>query len=173
MFLITMISWGGALLIAKLLRGTVIRGESTPFVMELPPYRLPTFRGLMIHTWERTWQYIKKAGTIILGFSVILWAMMTFPSLPDSKVVEFEARRQALLDAAPAASKDGDGDPIVYNPGGLVPEVSEPAPLVFFLWIMAGLVLLLFLPGVINLFLRRPEKKPEPGMKKPKITLKD
>jgi ferrous iron transport protein B len=104
MFMITLGAWAGALLVAKLLRVTVIKGSATPFVMELPPYRMPTFKGLAIHTWERTWQYIKKAGTIILGFSVILWAMMTFPSLPDSKEAEFEARRQALLNSAPAAS---------------------------------------------------------------------
>ena len=58
---------------------TVLRGPTTPFVMELPPYRVPTIRGLLIHAWERTWQYMKKAGTIILGVSIVLWAMMTFP----------------------------------------------------------------------------------------------
>ena len=103
MFVITIGAWAGALLVAKLLRVTVIKGTSTPFVMELPPYRMPTFKGLAIHTWERTWQYIKKAGTIILGFSVILWAMMTFPTLPDSKVQEFEIRRQTTLNEAPPA----------------------------------------------------------------------
>ncbi len=99
MFAITLGAWAGALLVAKLLRVTVIKGDSTPFVMELPPYRMPTFKGLAIHTWERTWQYIKKAGTVILGFSIILWAMMTFPMLPESRVAEFESRRQSLLDA--------------------------------------------------------------------------
>ena len=99
MFGITMGAWAGALLVAKLLRVTVIKGASTPFVMELPPYRMPTFKGLAIHTWERTWQYIKKAGTVILGFSIILWAMMTFPQLPESRVAEFESQRQSLLDA--------------------------------------------------------------------------
>jgi len=97
MFLLTLISWGGALLAAKLLRMTVVKGASTPFVMELPPYRLPTFRGLMIHTWERTWQYIKKAGTVILGISVLLWAAMTFPRLPDSQVADFDARRVQIV----------------------------------------------------------------------------
>jgi ferrous iron transport protein B len=101
MFIITLGAWAGALLVAKFLRITVIKGAPTPFVMELPPYRMPTFKGLAIHTWERTWQYIKKAGTVILGFSVILWAMMTFPGLPDSKIQEFENQRQALLAAAP------------------------------------------------------------------------
>jgi ferrous iron transport protein B len=103
MFMITLGAWAGALLVAKLLRVTVIKGEATPFVMELPPYRMPTFKGLAIHTWERTWQYVRKAGTVILGFSVILWAMMSFPALPDSKVNEFETQRQSLLTAAPAA----------------------------------------------------------------------
>lgn len=103
MFMITLGAWAGALLVAKLLRVTVIKGAATPFVMELPPYRMPTFKGLAIHTWERTWQYVKKAGTIILGFSVILWAMMSFPALPDFKVQAFENQRQSLLNSPPAA----------------------------------------------------------------------
>ncbi|MDY6822813.1 MAG: ferrous iron transport protein B [Thermodesulfobacteriota bacterium] len=104
MVIITLIAWSGALLVARLLRSTVIKGESTPFVMELPPYRLPTFKGLLIHTWERTWQYIKKAGTVILGISILLWAMMTFPGLPDSKSAAFEAERTSLLADAPAGA---------------------------------------------------------------------
>jgi ferrous iron transport protein B len=102
MFLITAVAWIFALLVAKLLRVTVIRGASTPFVMELPPYRFPTIRGLIIHTWERTWQYIRKAGTIILAISILLWAMMSFPGLPASETGSFEHMRQALRDQAPA-----------------------------------------------------------------------
>ena len=100
MFILTLISWCGALLAAKFLRLTVVRGASTPFVMELPPYRLPTFRGLLIHTWERTWQYVKKAGTVILGISVLLWAAMTFPRLPEAQIDIFEAQRSAIVSAA-------------------------------------------------------------------------
>jgi ferrous iron transport protein B len=96
MLIITLIAWGGALLAARLLRSTVIKGAATPFVMELPPYRFPTFKGLIIHTWERTWQYIKKAGTVILGIAIILWAMMTFPGLPDSRLKEFGQQRAAI-----------------------------------------------------------------------------
>jgi ferrous iron transport protein B len=101
MVMITAIAWLGALLVAKLLRITVIKGASTPFVMELPPYRLPTFKGLLIHTWERTWQYIKKAGTIILAISILLWAMMTFPKLPVSISSQFEQQRDNIMAAAP------------------------------------------------------------------------
>ncbi|MGD9330824.1 MAG: ferrous iron transport protein B [Desulfobacterales bacterium] len=106
MFIITLFSWAGALLVARLLRSTVVKGESTPFVMELPPYRLPTFKGLMIHTWERTWQYIRKAGTVILGISVVLWALMTFPGAPESVRQQFESERQRAIAAAPAAARE-------------------------------------------------------------------
>ncbi len=68
---------------AKLLRATLFRGQTTPFVMELPPYRMPTLRGVTIHMWERSWLYLKKAGTIILGVSIVLWAMTTFPKKID------------------------------------------------------------------------------------------
>ena len=103
MFLVTIASWVAALLVAKLLRLTLIRGDSTPFVMELPPYRLPTFNGLMIHTCERTWQYIKKAGTVILGISILLWAMMTFPELQDLKINNFNLERQKIMAEFPSA----------------------------------------------------------------------
>jgi len=88
LFLITLFAWVMVLLVSRLLRSTIVRGPSTPFVMELPPYRFPTLRGMCIHTWERTWQYIKKAGTVILAISVILWAAMTFPQLPEEQRAE-------------------------------------------------------------------------------------
>jgi ferrous iron transport protein B len=94
MFLATLAAWIVALCAAKILRMTVLRGESTPFVMELPPYRFPTLKGLLIHTWERTWQYMKKAGTVILGISILIWAMMTYPGLSDEKTAQFDQRRQ-------------------------------------------------------------------------------
>ena len=99
MFLFTLISWAVALLAAKFLRATVLRGAATPFVMELPPYRFPTLRGLAIHTWERTWQYIKKAGTVILGISILLWAMMTYPGLPAATQAAYDQQRQTVTAA--------------------------------------------------------------------------
>jgi ferrous iron transport protein B len=88
--------WVVALLVARFLRSTIIKGESTPFVMELPPYRLPTLRGVLIHTWERAWQYIKKAGTVILAISILIWAAMTFPGLPEEKIAEFSAQKTEI-----------------------------------------------------------------------------
>ena len=91
-----------ALIVAWVLRNTVIRGEATPFVMELPPYRLPTFKGLCIHTWERAWQYAKKAGTVILAISVLIWSFMTFPALPRERSHDFEMQRAAVHAGMPA-----------------------------------------------------------------------
>lgn len=96
MFLLTLAGWIVALLVALFLRSTVIRGEATPFVMELPPYRLPTLVGILIHSWERVWHYIKKAGTIILAISILLWAAMTFPGLSDARKEAFEEKRAAI-----------------------------------------------------------------------------
>jgi len=99
MFIFTLLSWSFALFAAKIIRSTVLRGPKTPFVMELPPYRVPILKGLLIHTWERTWQYIKKAGTFILGMSILLWAMMSFPGLPEKKLQLYEGQRVNLRDA--------------------------------------------------------------------------
>jgi ferrous iron transport protein B len=96
MFMFTLLAWVVALIAAKILRSTILRGESTPFVMELPPYRFPTFKGLLIHTWEKTWQYIKKAGTVILGVSILLWAMMTYPGLSVNDAARYEQQRESV-----------------------------------------------------------------------------
>lgn len=109
MFLITITGWAAALLVARLLRSTLIRGEATPFVMELPPYRWPTLSGILIHTWERTWQYIKKAGTIILAIAILMWAAMAFPELPDAETIRFDAQAapiQERLEALPSSRLD-------------------------------------------------------------------
>jgi ferrous iron transport protein B len=73
-----------AALLAKGLRVTVFRGEATPFVMELPPYRMPTLRSAAIHMWERGWMYLRKAGTLILGVSMVMWALTSYPKPPPA-----------------------------------------------------------------------------------------
>ena len=110
MFAMTLLGWVMALLVAWLLRSTLVRGTSTPFVMELPPYRLPTWRGLAIHTWERTWQYIKKAGSMILAVSIVVWAAMTFPGLPQEREDAFEAQKAQLTAQIEALEAAESGD---------------------------------------------------------------
>ena len=83
LWIIYMIGIVLAIVCAKLLRSTLFKGESVPFVMELPPYRMPTLKGVLIHMWERGGLYLKKAGTLILGISVLLWVMTSFPKPKD------------------------------------------------------------------------------------------
>ena len=69
----------GIILSLSIARIATIRGSSTPFVMELPPYRIPTLRSVVIHIWERAYLYLRKAGTIILGLSILVWFLMSYP----------------------------------------------------------------------------------------------
>ncbi|MBO4307988.1 MAG: ferrous iron transport protein B [Bacteroidales bacterium] len=68
-----------AILMAKLFSRFVVKGDSLPFVMELPPYRMPTAKSVFRHTWEKGKEYLKKMGTIILGASILIWALGYFP----------------------------------------------------------------------------------------------
>jgi len=65
--------------VAKFLRKKVFKGEETPFVMELPSYHIPTPISILRHTWDNAGEYVKKAGTVILAISIILWVLSSFP----------------------------------------------------------------------------------------------
>lgn len=75
-----------AVLMAKLFSRFVVKGDSLPFVMELPPYRMPTAKAVLRHTWEKGKEYLKKMGTIILAASIIVWALSYFPTNDDKKL---------------------------------------------------------------------------------------
>jgi ferrous iron transport protein B len=68
-----------AILVAFVFRKTILKGESGHFVMELPPYRLPTIPGVLIHMWERGKMFLRKAGTIILGVVILIWFLGSMP----------------------------------------------------------------------------------------------
>ncbi|HOQ04018.1 MAG TPA: ferrous iron transport protein B [Anaerohalosphaeraceae bacterium] len=83
MWLIYLIGIGLAIVCVRLLRSTILKGETVPFVMELPPYRLPTLQGLLLHMWDRGWLYLRKAGTVILALSIVMWAVTRYPRPPQ------------------------------------------------------------------------------------------
>ena len=68
-----------ALIVAAILKRTLFKGLSTPFVMELPTYKIPSLKGVLLHTWEKVKGFLRKAGTIILACSIVLWALSIFP----------------------------------------------------------------------------------------------
>ena len=80
---ITSLYWIGifvAMIVAFILRKTFFKEMDSPFVMELPDYKLPTIRGILMHTLEKSWGFIKKAGTIILVAAIIIWVLSYFPA---------------------------------------------------------------------------------------------
>jgi len=73
-----------AIITAKLLRKFLFKEDETPFVMELPPYRVPTLHATLVHLWEKCAQYLKKIGSVILFASIIIWFLGYYPR-PDSQ----------------------------------------------------------------------------------------
>ncbi|MDX1285758.1 MAG: ferrous iron transport protein B, partial [Draconibacterium sp.] len=84
-----------AFLTAQILNKTVFKNKETPFVMELPTYRLPTFRNVIYHMWDKTQHYLKKIGTVILLGVVIIWALEYFPRETD-KSHEFQQQIESV-----------------------------------------------------------------------------
>jgi len=135
-----------AVVCAKLLRATLFKGETAPFVMELPPYRVPTLKGLLVHMWEPTSMYIRKAGTIILGFSIVMWALTTFPRKTEynkdyaalmrarqTQAAEATTRLNERLglpagSVALAAALDGPADPVGNSADSVLAELSREDP---------------------------------------------
>lgn len=81
-----------SVVMAKIFSRFVVRGESSPFVMELPPYRMPSAKSVARHTWEKGKEYLKKMGTTILLASIIVWALSYFPThhdLPEEQQMEY------------------------------------------------------------------------------------
>ncbi len=88
------IAFGSAWVLKKL----VFKGEASHFVMELPPYRIPTIQGLFLKMWERGWLYLKKAGTIILLVSIIIWSGFTFPQKETKEGINEESAASVQLE---------------------------------------------------------------------------
>jgi len=68
-----------AIVLGFIFKKFLIKELSSPFVIELPPYHIPSLNGVLIHIWERVWLFISRAGTLILAFSIIVWALASFP----------------------------------------------------------------------------------------------
>lgn len=79
MFIMYVLSVILALGAAWILKKTILKGEPAYFIMELPPYRMPSLKGILLKMWERGFMYLKKAGTVILLMTVLIWAGLTFP----------------------------------------------------------------------------------------------
>ncbi len=84
-----------AVVVSRIFSRWLVRGDDTPFVMELPPYRFPTTKAIVRHTWEKGKQYLKKMGGIILVASIIVWALGYFPH--NDKLMQQEQQEQSFI----------------------------------------------------------------------------
>ena len=110
-----------ALITAKVLRKYVFKGAAEPFVMEMPPYHLPTLRSVVTHMWERSIMYFKKAATFILAASILIWFLTSFPqdveysqdydAAKAEVTAMHEQKATTILDEAQLAN-DGDKDKV-------------------------------------------------------------
>lgn len=87
-----------AIAMARIFRSVLFTGSTEPFVMELPPYRIPTAKSILFHMWERSVLYVQKAGTIILAVSILVWFATNYPNN-----VDYSKDYQALADQAKTA----------------------------------------------------------------------
>lgn len=107
-----------AMVTARLLRRFFFHKDETPFVMELPPYRLPTLKASLSHTWEKGLQYLKKMGGIILAASIIVWALNYFPRHDENS--------QDIRIAVNDGSIDPSRDSYLEMAGKAINPVMEP-----------------------------------------------
>ncbi len=98
MFFISTVTLFIALIVARLLTATVlVNRETAPFVMELPTYHLPTFKGVTLRATQRVWVYVKKVVTVVMAVAVILFVLLQYPGVSDEKMAQFRSRADVAM----------------------------------------------------------------------------
>ncbi len=107
MFFISTVTLFIAMIVAKIITSTVLNTrETSPFLMELPSYHMPTFKGIFIRASQRVWLYIKKVVSIVLAVAIVLFAMLQFPGLDEESQFKYEQQaNKTLLDFDKKAKK--------------------------------------------------------------------
>ncbi len=136
MWLMYLIGIAVALVAAKVLKSTVFKGDGEVYLMELPPYRMPTLRSLILHMWDKGKVYLHKAGTIILATSVILFLCNTLPEkvnfakdydaliakVEESKTLDKEAKETQVAEL----ENERSAESMEYTISGRVGKFFEP-----------------------------------------------
>jgi ferrous iron transport protein B len=100
-----------AIIVAAILKRTVLKAPPPPFLMELPPYRLPNLRTVLQNMLTRAWLFLKRAGTVILAISIILWALMYFPHSAEVQSPKSNVQSQEQLEtrnSVPETNKESE-----------------------------------------------------------------
>jgi ferrous iron transport protein B len=126
-----------AVIVAWILKKTILKSPPPPFVMELPPYRLPNVRSVLQNMLNNGWQFTKRAGTVILAISIILWALTAFPRSAEQSAVSSQqsavsgeqtnsAADEAALETEKKAAEEREGARLRNSYAGQLGHVIEP-----------------------------------------------
>lgn len=130
-----LLSIGAGLGMAALFRKTFLKGNRMPFVFELPPYRLPHFKTILATMWDRSKEFIQRAGSIIFLFSIILWFLMSYPKDPALNT-KFQSERQqavsqlqgqVLSDRLAGIEHQEKNERLLFSFAGRLGKAIEPA----------------------------------------------
>lgn len=110
-----------AIIVAFILKKTLLKSPPPPFVMELPNYRLPNARNVLVNMFTRAWLFIKRAGTVILAISIILWGLMNFPRQTNVYVNTPNAE-----DLAETQQQFQQSEQLKHSYAGKIGHVIEP-----------------------------------------------
>jgi len=108
-FMLYFFSFFFAFFMGLIFKKTLFRGEEYPFVMELPPYRVPTFKSALIHMWEKAKHYLQKMGGVVLIFSVIIWFLSNFP-LQQERTARWDQKIDVLEQEIELADSTASGE---------------------------------------------------------------
>jgi ferrous iron transport protein B len=119
-----------AIAVAFILKRTLLKAPPPPFLMELPPYRVPNFRTVLQNMLTRGWLFVKRAGTVILAISIILWALTYFPRAdvgqaavdPSQTISQTRVEQPSTISEAPAP----ESEQIKHSYAGMLGHAIEP-----------------------------------------------
>ncbi|HRH41681.1 MAG TPA: ferrous iron transport protein B [Pyrinomonadaceae bacterium] len=121
-----------AIIVAFILKRTILKAPTPPLVMELPPYRMPNFKVVFLNVFQRAGMFVKRAGTVILAISIILWALANFPRPPITEDAAPVAQSQVVdvnqndEDAAKKAETEKAAAQLRYSIAGRLGKTIEP-----------------------------------------------
>jgi ferrous iron transport protein B len=136
-----------AIIVAFILKRTILKAPAPPLVMELPPYRMPNFKVVFLNVFQRAGMFVKRAGTVILAISIILWALANFPRPPKTEIAQAtiaqtENANQTDEEAQKQAETEAAAEQLRYSLAGRMGKTIEPviAPLGYDWKIGIGLI---------------------------------
>ncbi len=106
-----------ALLFAAVFKRGLLRGATLPFYLELPPYRFPSLASIALQVWRRIKMFLRRAGTVILGMSVLLWFLLNYPKVENSVDLDSAAHQRQQIESSYAASMGKALEPAIAPMG--------------------------------------------------------